>query len=136
MSVDHPRPETTYRFRFDKRYRALALPFGVTPSRAWLSLDDDTLGVRFGPWRVETDVGNLAGAEITGPYQLVKTAGPAHLSFSDRGLTFATNPDRGVCIRFHEPVRGIDPTGALRHPGLTVTVEDVERVRAAVELRT
>ena len=47
----------------------------------------------------------------------------AHL---DRGLTFATNGDRGVCIKFHRSVRGIAPLGLLRHPALTVTVEDVD----------
>ena len=34
------------------------------------------------------------------------------------------NPDEGVCIRFAEPVRGMDPMGKIRHPGLTVTVAE------------
>src|SRR5690606_154531 len=49
---------------------------------------------------------------------------PAHVSLADHGLTFATNPDKGVCIRFEEPVRGLDPLGLVLHPGLTVTVDD------------
>jgi len=54
---------------------------------------------------------------------------------ADRGLTFATNGERGLCIRFRDPVSGIEPTGHLRHPGLTVTVADVDalaRVLGAV----
>lgn len=61
---------------------------------------------------------------ITGPYRFVKTAGPAHLSLTDRGLTFATNGDRGVCLAMVEPVRGIDLFGLLPHPNLTLTVAD------------
>jgi hypothetical protein len=56
----------------------------------------------------------------------VKVFGPPHLSIADRGLTFATNARRGVCIRFHHPVAGIEPLGVVRHPGLTVTVDDPE----------
>lgn len=129
-----PSDLTTYPFRFDGRYRLLGLPFGVTPPRAMVRLGAGWLLVRFGPWVVETPLANVTGAELTGPYRLVKTAGPAHLSLADQGLTFATNPDRGVCIRFGEPVAGIDVLGVLRHPALTVTVADVEGLQR--ELRT
>jgi len=37
-----------------------------------------------------------------------------------------------VCICFREPVTGLDPTGRLRHPGLTVTVADVDGLVAAL----
>ena len=116
----------TYPFRFDSRYRILGLPFGVTPSRAEVRLGAGWLLIRLGPWVVETPLANVTGAEVTGPYRLVKTVGPAHLSLADQGLTFATNPARGVCIRFAEPVGGMDALGVLRHPAVTVTVADVE----------
>lgn len=90
------------------------------------------LKARFGPWTLRTDLENVASAERTGPFGTLKTAGPAHLSFADRGLTFATNPDQGVCIRFHRPVGGIEPAGLLRHPGLTVTVADSDGLIAAL----
>jgi hypothetical protein len=48
------------------------------------------------------------------------------LAVTDRGLTFATNGERGVLISFHEPVPGLEPTGLLRHPELTVTVADID----------
>ena len=125
-------PPLTFPFRFDPRYRLLAAPFGISPSRAEVRLGDGRLVARFGPWTVSTPLTNVAGAEVTGPYGLVKTAGPAHLSFADRGLTFASNGDRGVCIRFREPVPGISPTRQPLHPALTVTVADVEGLHRAV----
>lgn len=119
---------TRFPFRFDPRYRRAARPFGITPERAWVEVADGKLEARYGPWRVSTPLGNVTGAEITGPYALLKTAGPARLGITDRGLTFASNGERGVRIDFASPVRGIDPLGAIRHPELTVTVADVDEL--------
>lgn len=119
-------------FRFDPRYRAIGLPFGVTARTTGVELDEEELRVRFGPWRLRTPLANLAGVTETGGFALLKTAGPPHLSFSDRGISFATNGDRAACVQFHEPVRGIEPTGRLRHPGATLTVADVDGLLAAV----
>jgi hypothetical protein len=122
-------------FRFDPAYRLPALAFGIVPSTAWVEVDDDELRARFGLWSLRTPRSNVAGVEETGGFQFVKTAGPAHLSFSDRGVTFATNGDRAACVRFHQPVRAIDPTGLIRHPGATVTVADPPALIAALEAR-
>jgi len=119
-------------FRFDPAYRAAALPFGVMPATASVTVADGMLTVRFGLWRLRTPLANVTGTEVTGPYSFVRTAGPAHLSFSDRGVTFATNGERGLCIRFRDPVRALDPTGRLRHPGATVTVDDVAGLATAL----
>lgn len=116
----------TYAFRFALAYRLPALLFGVTPQRSRVAVIGGTVDVRFGPWRLTTDVENVAEAEITGPFQFLKTAGPAHLSRVDRGITFATNTDAGVCIRFHEAVAVTYP-GPLperHHTAVTVTVAD------------
>jgi hypothetical protein len=78
---------------------------------------------------------NLAGVEVTGPYSFVKTAGPARLGIADRGLTFASNSDRGACLSFHSPITGIDRRGRIRHPELTVTVLDVEGLVTALAER-
>ncbi|MGW4065200.1 hypothetical protein ACWEGE_43410 [Amycolatopsis sp. NPDC004747] len=99
--------------------------------RAGLELDAAGLRVRFGPWLVETPLGNLAGAEATGPYRALRVFG-VRLSLADRGLTFGTTTQGGVCLRFREPVRGIDPWGRLRHPGLTVTVSEPDLVAEAI----
>lgn len=114
-----------FAFRFDPRYRLAALPFGVTPRTAAVSVGDE-LTVRFGVWRLRTPLDNIKAVDITGPYTFVRTAGPVRLSFTDRGVTFATNGDSGVCVCFHEPVTVLDPTGLLKHPGATLTVADVQ----------
>jgi hypothetical protein len=98
----------------------------VSPERAWVDLGEEELHARYGPWRLRTPMSNIARFEVTGPYAFLKTAGPARLGITDRGLTFASNGDRGVCITFHSPVSGIDPFGRIRHPELTVTVLDVD----------
>ncbi|UDY37483.1 Rho termination factor N-terminal domain-containing protein [Dermatobacter hominis] len=116
--------EIVFPFRFHPAFRVAVAPLGVQPSSARVVVADDALVARFGPWVVRTALDNVAGAEVGGPYAWPKVIGPPHLSFADRGLTFATNPERGVCIRFHRSVRGIDPLGWLRHPSLTVTVAD------------
>jgi hypothetical protein len=127
-------PVQEFRFRFDLVHRLAGAPFFVSPGTASVVIDRPRgmLVARFGPWRVETALVNVAYATSTGPYQPVKTIGPPHLSLSDRGLTFATNDREGLCIRFHEPVRGLDPLGIVRHPAITVTVDDVNGLRAAL----
>jgi hypothetical protein len=115
-------------FAFDPTYRRLSRAFGVTPASAWVEVGGGLLMARFGPWRVTTSLTNVIGAEVTGPYALMKTAGPARLAITDRGLTFATNGHRGVRIDFRTPVPGLDPLRLIKHPELTVTVEDCERL--------
>jgi hypothetical protein len=118
---------TRFDFAFAPTYRRLSWPLRVTPETAWVEVrDDEFFEARFGPWRVRTPLTNVTDAEVTGPYAFWKTAGPARLAITDRGLTFATNGDRGVLIRFENPVRGLDPLGIVRHRELTVTVADVE----------
>lgn len=115
-------------FEWDPALTWAARMFGVSPNSAWVEIENGWLTAHFGPWLCRTPVDNVISAERTGPYQLWKVAGPAHLSLSDLGLTFATTAAAGVCIRFRRPVPGIDPVGAIRHPSLTVTVADVDRL--------
>jgi hypothetical protein len=122
----------TFDFDFDPRYQAMALLFGVTPSRTGVEVTDGRFVARYGFWTLETALDNIASFEISGPYRIWTTIGPAHLSLADRGLTFASNRRRGLCITFKEPVRGIEPFGLLRHPGLTVTVSDVDALARAL----
>jgi hypothetical protein len=111
-------------FDFARAYRVPALVFGVTPGTARVVVEDDELRVRFGPWSLRTPLANIVSAEHTGGFGFLKTAGPPHLSFSDRGVTFATNGERALCVRFRSPVAGIDPTKRIKHPGATMTVAD------------
>jgi hypothetical protein len=143
-AVTEPRPPGTaetapterFGFRFDLLHRLAAVPFLVSPGSAEVlvdrSGDEPVLSVRFGPWRVRTPVDNVAATSVTGPYRSLKTIGPAHVSFADGGLTFGTNDSLGLCIEFREPVGGIDPLGVVRHRSMTVTVADVDALRAAI----
>jgi len=38
-----------------------------------------------------------------------------------------------VCLTLHKAIAGIEPTGRLRHPNLTLTVADCEGLAEAVE---
>jgi hypothetical protein len=125
----------TFPFRFTALYRIAGLPLGITPDTATVHVGDGELAVRFGPWRVRTALANVTSTTVTGPFGFFKTAGPAHLSFADRGLTMATNGARGLCISFREPVPGIEPTGIVRHPAVTVTVADCQGLAAVLAAR-
>ncbi len=117
-----------FEFAFSRRYRGPSRAFGITPETAWVDVGQGTFDARFGRWRLTTPLTNVVSTEVTGPYAFWKTAGPARLAVTDRGLTFATNGDRGVLISFRTPVPGLEPLGVLRHPELTVTVAEVQRL--------
>jgi hypothetical protein len=112
-----------YEFAFDERLRRPLSLLGVRPDTCHALITASRLVVRFGPWTVRSPLENIAGAEVTGPYAAWKAAG-VRISWADRGLTLGTSAERGVCIRFHRPIRGAEPTGLLRHPGLTLTLAD------------
>ncbi|EAP98133.1 hypothetical protein JNB_14253 [Janibacter sp. HTCC2649] len=121
-----------FEFAFAPAYRLPALILGIRPRTAHVTVTADELRVRFGPWRLVTPLTNIATTEITGNFGWLKTAGPPHLSFADRGVTFATNGERALCVRFLEPVAGIDPTRTIKHPGATLTVADPESLQRAL----
>jgi hypothetical protein len=126
------RVRVRFPFAFDPLVAPAAAMFGATPLSAWVDVDGDTLTIRFGLWSLRTSLRNVAGAERTGPYSWWKVAGPPHLSFADRGVTFATSTRGGVCIRFERPVAAALPFGLLRHPSATVTVDDPDALVEAL----
>jgi hypothetical protein len=128
-----PRQTHHFRFRFAPAFAAASALVGVRPAKAWVTVTPERFVAHFGPWSLDTPLANVASARVTGPYFVPKVIGPPHLSFGDRGLTFGTNPDTGTCVSFHEPVPGIDPFGVLRHPALTVTVEDPEALAGLLD---
>lgn len=115
-----------FAFRFDPLFLGPAASFGVTPWTARVTVDATELRVRFGPWSMAVALDNVTGTSVSGPYRPWKVIGPPRLSLADLGITFGTNAARGLCIQLGEPVPGIEPTGRLRHSGLTVTVADPE----------
>lgn len=124
----------SFPFGFDNRYRLLLRLIGVHPGNAEVTVSDEDLSVRFGWWRLRTPLSNITGMEFSGNYQWYKAIG-ARGSFVDRGVTFGTNVDRGICVRFAEPVPALVVGDMLKHPGMTVTVADVGGLAAALRRR-
>ena len=124
----------TFEFGFAERYRPMLRLIGVTPNTALVTVSDEELRVRFGRWRLSTPVDNIEGLEQSGDYRWFKAIG-ARGSFADKGVTFGTNTDRGVCVRFREPVSALLPGNVMAHPGMTVTVSDPDGFIAALESR-
>jgi hypothetical protein len=120
-----------FEFGFDPRYRRILWLLGITPSRSWVAIDRGWLEARVGLWRLRTPVANIECTEVSGPYLAHRAIGP-RISMVDRGLSFGTNIERGLCIRFHEPVPGGSTLGFVHHPGLTVTVADIGGLIAAI----
>lgn len=121
-------------FEFDSQFRPLLALFGVTPSTAHVTLTAEQLVARFGPWTCTTAIANVRDVCRTGPYRWFKGIGPRG-SFVDRGLTFGTTTQGGVCVLLHEPVPGLAPVSALRHPGITLTLAEPERFVASLRRR-
>ena len=88
-----------FEFRFAPAYRLAARPFGITPERAWVQIDDEYLLATYGPWRLHTSLANVRRVAITGPYRFYRIAGPARLGITDGGLTFATTVSGAFCSR-------------------------------------
>jgi hypothetical protein len=114
-----------FEFAFEPRFRPWLMAQGVMPRNAFVTISDDRLVARFGPWVCETDRANITGVELSGPYRWYRAIG-ARMSLVDHGLTFGSTSAGGLCMKFREPVKGLVPFGNLRHPGLTVTVREPE----------
>ena len=121
----------TFPFAFDPTFRVFLLGMGVTPGTTGVTLDDETFDARFGPFRLRTPVSNLKDVQITRDYRWYRAIGP-RISGTDRGATFGTNTTGGVCVCFHTPVKALF---GVEHPGLTVTVTDLDGLAAAVARR-
>jgi hypothetical protein len=118
-------------FEFDYPLAAPLALVGVTPYTAHVDVGDGRLVVRFGPWRLETELGNVGAMHVTGPFRAYRVLG-THVSLADRGVSFGTNTRQGLCVEFLQPVTAALPGGLLRHPGATVTVRDPDRLRSEI----
>ncbi len=120
-------------FAFSPAHRAEARMFAVTPDNSWIDVGPQWLLVRYGPWSLLTPRSNVSGHQISEDFAFIKTAGPPHLSLKDQGVSFTPNGARALCVRFHEPVAAIDPTGILRHPAATFGVARPEALAAVLD---
>ena len=126
--------QQTFAFAFDPRFRGLLRLLGVRPENSRVTIDDEVFDARFGRWRLRTPVSNIEDVQVSRGYRWFKAIGPRG-SVVDRGCTFGTNADAGVCVCFHEPVGALISKNVMKHPGLTVTVADVEGLALAVRER-
>lgn len=122
-------PARSFPYRYDPRLAPFWLPFRAWPAAQGVTLTEDRILARYGPWRVEAPLTQVDGAHITGPYRWWTAVGP-RLSMVDDGLTFGTNTTAGVCIHFNPPIRRV--IGLRDHSALTVTVADTEGLLAAL----
>lgn len=127
MSTDVAR----FSFRFDPVARPLRA-LGISPATSWVEVDETHLDVHFGPWRCRTPLANVRDVQTTWDYSAIKAIG-VRGSFADLGVTFGSSTVGGVCICFHERVAAMTPVAI--HPGLTVTVEDVDGLAALLRER-
>ncbi len=122
-------------FAFERPLDTWARWSTVVPTRSYVRVDDHGFEAVYGPWRVASLWSNVVGVQRTGPYRSWKVAGPARLSWGDRGITMAATTVGGACLRFRERVRGIDPLGVIRHPAATLGVDDLDAFVRMVEDR-
>ncbi|MEP6624702.1 MAG: hypothetical protein ABJC79_09680 [Acidimicrobiia bacterium] len=136
LESDPDAPDTVdqFHFSFDARFRHLLAALDVRPANSRVTIGVSTLMIQFGPWRVDTPITNVREVCETGPYRWYRAIGP-RLSLADRGLTFGSSTAGGVCVLLHEPVPGIVPFATIRHPGITLTVDDPPRFATVLRQR-
>lgn len=118
-------------FAIESKYAPLLLAFGVRKDAAWLRIDDDRLEVKFGLFGLATPLENVTGYQLSGDYKAYRAIG-IRTSLKDRGVTFGSTTKRGLCMTFAEAVT-VKPGIGLDHPGMTVTVDDVDGLAAELE---
>lgn len=116
----------TFPFAIDPALTPIGRLAGVVTTRTNVQVDDEALTAHFGIWSMRVPLTNIAGTTVTGPYKRWRVMGGPRLSLADRGVTFATTAERGLCIRFVEPMPAPWPGGLPTVTALTVTVADPE----------
>jgi hypothetical protein len=115
--------------RVGRRSRLLLRLFGVRDGNAYVDLDGE-LDARFGFYRVQTPMNNIASWRIEGPWLWITAIG-VRTSIRHRDVTFGGSPRGGVRVDFKDPVRFL----FFRIPALYVTVEDLDGLAAALTER-
>jgi hypothetical protein len=122
--------EARFGYAVDRRFLPVLLPFGLRSSKDGVTITDEgAVDVTFGVLSLRTRLDNIVESHITRGYRWWTAIGP-RMSFVDDGLTFGTNFHAGVCMHFRARV----PSALRRkgHSALTVTVEDLEGLVAAL----
>ena len=119
-----------FAYRFDRRWQPLFITLRVKDTDGVELTDDGRLVATFGWAKVATPLTNIDHTEVSGPHRWWTAVG-LRLSFSDDGITFGTNHQRGLCIAFREKVPKV--IGLRDHSALWVSVDDPDGLAAAIE---
>lgn len=122
-------PVQRFPIRLGARSRPFLRLFGAREDNAYVELNGE-LDARFGRFRVQTPMANLASWRIEGPWLWITAIG-VRTSVRHHDVTFGGNHAGGVRIDFREPVT----FGFLHIPALYVTVGDMEGLAAALTER-
>ena len=116
-------------YDIDKRWTPLFAVLGVKESDGVVLTDDGIFRATYGRATVETPIANIDSTLVTGGHRWFKAVG-LRLSFSDDGVTFGTNPRRGLCVQFVERIPRV--VGPRDHSALWVSVADPEGLSDAI----
>lgn len=121
----------TFAFEISAVYAPIIALAGVTRDRAVVEVGGDRLLARFGFFRVETPLSNVADAVVhEEAFSPLKVIGVRY-SFEDGSVTFGSSTGSMVEITFDRPVT-VRPPGITRHPALWVSVADPHGLRRAL----
>ncbi|MCP4308061.1 MAG: hypothetical protein GY788_24945 [bacterium] len=124
--------EQFFPYRFDRRWQAAFLALGVKKDDGVTITESGMLQAKYGRFKVETPLSNVASTEVTGPHRWYTAVG-LRLSGTDDSITFGTNHRLGLSILFTEKVRRV--IGLRRHSTLWVSVAEPEELAAAIGAR-
>jgi hypothetical protein len=105
----------------------LRILFGVTASRAFATIDDRRVAVRFGRFEIEVAVANIERWRIEGPWRWITAIG-VRRSIRGGDISFAGSPRGGVRLDLRQRMR----FGPFRVPAVYVGAEDLDGFAAAL----
>jgi hypothetical protein len=113
---------TRFPIRVGERSRLLLrVFFGVTPHRAWATIDEHQVTARLGWWQIQVPTADITRWRIEGPWRWITAIG-VRRSIRHGDVSFAGSPRGGVRLDLRAPVRWT----LFRVPALYLGVDDLE----------
>jgi len=120
-----------FAFRFDRLVLIGPRAVHLHPTPAHIEVGSAGLTVRFGPWRVTTQRGNVAGAAPSGRLPWWRSVGVRY-SAADRRLILGSSRYGAVSLSFDRPAACVHLGTPIRLMALTVTTTEPDELAAAV----
>ncbi|MEZ5206714.1 MAG: hypothetical protein R2690_06975 [Acidimicrobiales bacterium] len=131
-SSDHARTGRQFDFAFAPAARPLLAAAGIVPSTAHVTVTDDEVVARFGPWCCRTPRTNVRDATTTGPYAPIAPSACASRSPTAASPSAPPPPAASASASTSRWAGSCSRVDHL-HPGLTVTVADPDGLVAALD---